>query len=73
MIRCIFYGDRGLARAGYAASAYANADAALPTLQGTATIDLLFYDFGRPGMNGRQMADIVRVARPTLPVLFITG
>jgi DNA-binding response OmpR family regulator len=26
-----------------------------------------------PGINGRQLADAARVARPNLPVLFITG
>ena len=37
-------------------------------------IDLLVTDVGLPGgMNGRQMADAARVARPDLRVLFITG
>lgn len=37
-------------------------------------IDLLITDVGLPnGMNGRQLADAVRVQRPELPVLFITG
>jgi DNA-binding response OmpR family regulator len=34
----------------------------------------LVTDVGLPhGMNGRQLADAARLARPTLPVLFITG
>ncbi len=28
---------------------------------------------GLPGLNGRQLADAARVAKPDLPVLFITG
>ncbi|MFA5963196.1 MAG: PAS domain-containing protein [Sphingomonas sp.] len=37
-------------------------------------IDLLITDVGLPGgMNGRQVADAARAARPGLPVLFITG
>ncbi len=36
-------------------------------------IDLLLTDVGLPGMNGRQLADAVRVLRPQLKVLFMTG
>jgi CheY-like chemotaxis protein len=37
-------------------------------------IDLLVSDVGLPGgMNGRQVADAARTARPELKVLFITG
>jgi CheY-like chemotaxis protein len=37
-------------------------------------IDLLVSDVGLPGgMNGRQVADAARTARPDLKVLFITG
>jgi PAS domain S-box-containing protein len=46
----------------------------LKVLQSAARIDLLITDVGLPGMmNGRQMADAARVARPELKVLFITG
>jgi signal transduction histidine kinase/CheY-like chemotaxis protein len=37
------------------------------------TFDLLITDVGLPGLNGRQLADAARIARPDLPVLFITG
>ncbi len=37
-------------------------------------IDLLVTDVGLPGgMNGRQVADAARIARPKLKVPFITG
>lgn len=47
---------------------------ALKLLQSNMRIDLLITDVGLPGgMNGRQVADAARVARPNLKVLFITG
>jgi CheY-like chemotaxis protein len=40
----------------------------------TAGLDLLITDVGLPnGINGRQLADIIRESSPALPVLFITG
>ncbi|WP_262269251.1 PAS domain-containing protein [Microvirga yunnanensis] len=36
-------------------------------------IDLLVTDLGLPGINGRDLADEARDARPGLKVLFITG
>lgn len=47
---------------------------ALRVLIARPDIDLLITDVGLPnGMNGRQLADAVRVQRPELNVLFITG
>ena len=47
---------------------------ALHELQATARVDLLVTDVGLPGgINGRQLADTARRARPALKVLFITG
>ncbi|WP_246617854.1 response regulator [Rhizobium populisoli] len=47
---------------------------ALRVLAARADIDLLVTDVGLPnGMNGRQVADAARTARPNLRVLFITG
>ena len=43
-------------------------------LQSDARIDLLITDVGLPGgMNGRQVADMARLSRPDLKVLFVTG
>jgi signal transduction histidine kinase/CheY-like chemotaxis protein len=46
----------------------------LRILQSGARVDLLITDVGLPGgLNGRQVADAAREARPDLKVLFITG
>ena len=59
---------------GYTAIEAADGAAGLRVLQSDARIDLLVTDVGLPGgMNGRQVADAARVARPGLKVLFITG
>jgi CheY-like chemotaxis protein len=48
--------------------------AGLKAIQSNAHIDLLITDVGLPGgMNGRQLADAGRQARPNLRILFITG
>jgi signal transduction histidine kinase/DNA-binding response OmpR family regulator len=63
---------RGL---GYATLEAGDGAAALRILQAPRQrIDLLVTDVGLPGgMNGRQVADAARSARPGLKVLFITG
>ncbi|WP_267426794.1 PAS domain S-box protein [Methylobacterium sp. GC_Met_2] len=59
---------------GYTAIEAGDSAAGLKVLQSDVRIDLLVTDVGLPGgMNGRQMADAARVARPDLKVLFITG
>ena len=48
--------------------------AALKILQSEPGVQMLITDVGLPGgLNGRQLADAARVARPGLKVLFITG
>ena len=47
--------------------------AALARLEALERIDLLFTDVVMPGMNGRELADRLREARPGTPVLFTTG
>lgn len=59
---------------GYTTIEAADGAAGLKVLQSDVRIDLLVSDVGLPGgMNGRQLADAARVARPGLKVLFITG
>ena len=59
---------------GYTAIEAADGAAGLKVLQSDVRLDLLVTDVGLPGgMNGRQLADAARGARPSLKVLFITG
>ena len=59
---------------GYRAIEAGDGAAGLLVLQSDVRVDLLVTDVGLPGgMNGRQVADAARVARPDLKVLFITG
>ncbi len=63
-----------LEEAGYRTLTASDGAAGLRVLQSGARVDLLVTDVGLPGgMNGRQVADAARVARPRLKVLFITG
>ena len=58
---------------GYAVVDAPDGGAALALLDGLGPVDLLFTDVVMPGMNGRELADQVRAARPETPVLFTTG
>jgi PAS domain S-box-containing protein len=59
---------------GYTAIEAADGAAGLKVINSDLRIDLLVTDVGLPGgLNGRQVADAARVARPGLKVLFITG
>jgi PAS domain S-box-containing protein len=63
-----------LAEFGYRAIEVAEGSSALRVLQSDTRIDLLVTDVGLTGgMNGRQLADFGRMARPALKILFITG
>jgi signal transduction histidine kinase/ActR/RegA family two-component response regulator len=51
-----------------------DANEALNAWRASPEIDVLVTDVGLPnGMNGRQLADALRVENPNLPILFITG
>jgi len=58
---------------GYRYLEAADARDAIPILQSRERIDLMISDVGLPGMNGRQLAEVARAARPGLRVLFVTG
>ena len=60
-------------QARYTAIEATDSAAGLKVLQSNVPIDLLVTDVGLPGLNGRQLADQAREARPDLKVLFITG
>jgi signal transduction histidine kinase/ActR/RegA family two-component response regulator len=47
---------------------------AIELFRRTPVLDILITDVGLPnGLNGRQLADIIRETSPAMPVLFITG
>ncbi|MEP7157114.1 MAG: PAS domain S-box protein [Betaproteobacteria bacterium] len=51
-----------------------DAAAAIEVAKSPAPIDMLITDIGLPGgMNGRQLAGVVRNMRPDMKILFITG
>jgi CheY-like chemotaxis protein len=58
--------------AGCTVSAVSSGREALEALR-TARFDLAVIDFAMPGLNGADTAALVRVQRPDLPILFITG
>jgi len=59
---------------GYTAIEASDGAAGLKVMRSNVRVDLLVTDVQLPGgMNGRQLADTARVARPDLKVLFITG
>jgi CheY-like chemotaxis protein len=63
-----------LADLGFTAIEAEDSATGLQTLRSDARIDLLVTDVGLPGgMNGRQLAEAGRAARPGLKVIFITG
>ncbi len=63
-----------LAESGYQVLQAEDGPSGLKLLAAARRIDLLITDVGLPGgMNGRQVADAARVARPDMNVLFITG
>jgi signal transduction histidine kinase/CheY-like chemotaxis protein len=63
-----------LVELGYRVTAVADGHAALKVIREHDTIDLLFTDVVMPNaMNGRELADRAKAARPGLKVLFTSG
>lgn len=59
---------------GYHVLEAADGPTAMKIMNSGQPIDLLITDVGLPGgMNGRQLADALRVDRPDLRILFVTG
>jgi PAS domain S-box-containing protein len=58
---------------GYTVKTARDATSAMPHLSSSEHIDLLISDVGLPGMNGRQLAELMRLEHPAVPVLFMTG
>lgn len=60
-----------LESAGYVVFRFSSAASLLDG--GLSRVDLLITDIGMPGMDGFELRDLVRRARPELPVFLITG
>ncbi|MHC8407593.1 response regulator [Pseudomonas sp. TMB3-21] len=59
--------------AGYRCTQVGDIESALDRLQNDTSIDLMLTDVGLPRMNGRELADVARCWRASLPILFMTG
>jgi CheY-like chemotaxis protein len=62
-----------LESSGYEVIEAASGSAALDHLTHGSPIDLMVADVAMPGMNGVELAKIVRHTLPALPVVFMTG
>lgn len=63
-----------LTESGFSVIEASDGPSSLEVLRSNATIDLLITDVGLPGtINGRQVADMARMGRSDLPVIFVTG
>jgi FixJ family two-component response regulator len=60
-----------LESAGYMACSFSSAKLLL--INGLAGLDLIITDIGMSGMDGFELRDMVKKARPDLPVFLITG
>ena len=60
-----------LESAGYVARSFSSAESLL--IGGVSGLDVLIADIGMPGMDGFELRDFVKNARPGLPVFLITG
>ncbi|WP_206073640.1 response regulator [Mesorhizobium sophorae] len=60
-----------LESAGYVPRSFSSAQQLL--VSGLSGLDVLITDIGMPGMDGFELRDLVKKARPELPVFLITG
>ncbi|HZD88972.1 MAG TPA: response regulator [Pseudolabrys sp.] len=58
---------------GYAVLEAGSGGAALELLDRRQDIDVVLIDIAMPGMSGAELARRVRIIRPGLPILFVTG
>jgi CheY-like chemotaxis protein len=58
---------------GYRVLAAAGGHAALKIMESTPQFDLILIDVAMPEMNGAELARAIRLRRPNLPVLYMSG
>ena len=64
---------RTLEAEGYVVKEAASGDEGLAAIRQPAQIDLLVADLEMPGLGGAEMVRQIRMIRPDLPVLYVTG
>ena len=64
---------RVLTEAGYAVVVARDGREALALVEDGTAVDIVLTDVVMPVMGGRELRDRIRAARPTLPVLFMSG
>jgi CheY-like chemotaxis protein len=62
-----------LRRAGYTVIAVGGGAEAMEVLHHTPGVDVLFTDIKMPGIDGFRLADMAKVRRPRLKVIYATG
>ena len=66
-------GTSSLRRAGYDVVQAADGEEALAMLDAAGPFDLLVTDYAMPGLSGLELIDAVRLRRPQMPILMVTG
>ena len=64
---------RLLENEGYEVLEASDGQQALVVIEGAPRVDLVITDVAMPGLNGRELADRLKLSRPGLPVLFMSG
>jgi two-component system cell cycle sensor histidine kinase/response regulator CckA len=64
---------RLLENEGYEVLEASDGQQAPAVIEGAPRVDLVKTDVAMPAMNGRQFADRLKLSRPGLPVLFMSG
>ena len=58
---------------GYIVTSAEGGAAAMSLLDAATAFDLLLTDVAMPGISGPELADRVRIDRPSLPIVFFSG
>jgi len=66
-------GTSSLRRAGYDVVQAADGEEALALLDAAGPFDLLVTDYAMPGLSGLELIDAVRLRKPQMPILMVTG